>query len=330
MNLGDITKINEKEIGDFNLMTWGFPCTDISKAGNMVGFKDSNGNNTRSGLYYDGMRILKEKLPNISIIENVSTLLSKKFKDEFETILRDLESVGYNNYFKILCAKDYEIPQSRERVFIVSIRRDVDNGKFKFPEKQELYLMAQDFLEDNVDESYYLSIDSIENNHLLKIGRYLKEEMDDSIPISQATIRGYITCELGGIADLSYPKSKTRRGRVQGKGFICPTLTATQQGLVVIESKERIRGLTTKERMRLMGFEDKDYYKAIKAGVTDNQISKQAGNSIVTTIPYYIFKELYKVLPEVMNDVKMMSLFSGIGAFEKGLERLCKELNEVN
>lgn len=82
--------------------------------------------------------------------------------------------------------------------------------------------------------------------------------------------------------------------------------------------------------MRLMGFEDKDYYKAIKAGVTDNQISKQAGNSIVTTIPYYIFKELYKVLPEVMNDVKMMSLFSGIGAFEKGLERLCKELNEVN
>lgn len=198
LNLGDITKINEKEIGNFNLMTWGFPCTDISKAGNMVGFKDSNGNNTRSGLYYDGMRILKEKLPNISIIENVSTLLSKKFKNEFETILRDLESAGYNNYFKILCAKDYEIPQSRERVFIVSIRRDVDNGKFKFPEKQELYFMAQDFLEDKVDESYYLSIDSIENNHLLKIGRYLKEEMDDSIPISQATIRGYITCELGG------------------------------------------------------------------------------------------------------------------------------------
>jgi DNA (cytosine-5)-methyltransferase 1 len=294
----------------------------------MIGFKDLMGNNTRSGLYYDGMRILKANKPCISIIENVGNLLSKKFINEFNTILNDLEAAGYNTYYKILCSKDYDIPQSRERVFIVSIRKDIDNGEFKFPVKQELYCIAQDFLEDNADESYYISADVILNNNLLKIGRYLKEEIDDTIPISQATKKGYINCDLGGIADLSYPMSKTRRGRVQGKGCICPTLTASQQGLVVIESKDRIRFMTAKERMRLMGFDDKDYYKAKKAGVTDIQISKQAGNSIVTTIPYYIFKELHKVLPEVMNEVKMLSLFSGIGAFEKGLDRLFMNLNK--
>jgi site-specific DNA-cytosine methylase len=97
--------------------------------------------------------------------------------------------------------------------------------------------------------------------------------------------------------------------------------------LVVIESSNRIRELTAKERFRIMGFDDSDYESVKNVGVTDNKISKQAGNSIVTTIPYYIFKELYKALPNVMNDAKMVSLFSGIGAFEKGITRLQKEIN---
>lgn len=71
-----------------------------------------------------------------------------------------------------------------------------------------------------------------------------------------------------------------------------------------------------------MGFDDGDYENAKNCGVTDNQLYKQSGNSIVTTLPYYIFKELHNVLPEIMNNVKMLSLFSGIGAFEKGLDRL--------
>jgi site-specific DNA-cytosine methylase len=225
------------------------------------------------------------------------------------------------------CVQKTTIFHNQERVFIVSIRKDIDNGKFKFPNERELYCTAQDFLENVVDDSYYLSKEDILNNPLLKMGKYLKEEDDDTVPISQATIKGYINCMLGGIADISYPKSKTRRGRVQGGGSLCPTLTATQQGLVVIESEDRIRSMTSKERLRLMGFSDNDYEKAKAAGVTDKQISKQAGNSIVTTIPYYIFKELHKALPEVMNDVKILSLFSGIGAFEQGITRLQKEIN---
>jgi DNA (cytosine-5)-methyltransferase 1 len=327
LNLGDVSKVSTKDISNFNIMTWGFPCVNISKAGNLKGFQDEEGNITKSGLYYEGMRILKDKNPYISIIENVANLLANRFEDEFNTILDDLDKAGYNTYCKVLCAKNYDIPQSRERVFIVSIRKDIDNGKFEFPVEQELYCTVQDFLEENVSNEYYMTQEQIDNNQLLKLGKYLKTEMDDSVPISQATTKGYINCKLGGIADLSYPTSKTRRGRVQGDGDLCPTLTATKQGLVVIESSTRIRELTAKERLRLMGFDDKDYELAKESGVTDNKISKQAGNSIVTTIPYYIFKELYRALPNIMDDVKMLSLFSGIGSFEKGINRLQKEIN---
>lgn len=97
-NLGDITKVNAKDLQDFDLMTWGFPCTDISICGKQKGLIDNQGNQTRSGLYYEGLRILKEKKPKVSIIENVKALTSKKFKREFEMILSDLEKIGYNQH----------------------------------------------------------------------------------------------------------------------------------------------------------------------------------------------------------------------------------------
>lgn len=104
LNLGDIRNIKEKELPDFNLMTWGFPCQDISIAGRMKGIQKDT---TRSGLYYEGYRILREKLPEVSIIENVKNLTSKRFKNEFEMILNDIKKLEYNNYWQILNAKDY-------------------------------------------------------------------------------------------------------------------------------------------------------------------------------------------------------------------------------
>lgn len=152
-NYGDITKIDEKTLPDFDLMTWGFPCQDISIAGKQAGIHEG----TRSGLYYDGLRILKEKKPKYSLIENVKALTSKKFKDTFESILMDLECAGYNNYWKVLDAKDYGIPQHRERVFIVSIRKDICGCEYTFPEPEELRIKLKDLLEDDVEEKYYLS-----------------------------------------------------------------------------------------------------------------------------------------------------------------------------
>lgn len=131
---------------------------------------------------------------------------------------------------------------------------------------------------------------------------------------------------------MSYPNSKTRRGRVQDNGETCPTITAESNGLCKIKSAEtateyRIRKLTPKECWRLMGFDDEDFEKAQSAGISSTQLYKQAGNSIVVDVLYYIFKELYIAMPYLFDDLKVLSLFSGIGAFESALDRIFEDIN---
>lgn len=426
-------------------MTWGFPCTDISVAGNQKGFLDENGEKTRSGMYYEGIRILKYKKPKFSIIENVKNLTSKRFKKEFDTVLSDLNEAGYNSYYKVLNAKNYGVPQNRERVFIISIRKDLDNGKFKFPEPFDNGVRLKDILEYVVDEKFYVpeektqrllgninnktfsdvdanAVQQIGNiseckgnwknpqvgriyspngcsptlntcsggSHEPKIIQGIDKSYNDTkriqfancitaredrgisnrksegtavlecigninpsgkgmngnvfdadglaptvttnkgegskIAIRQATKKGYIECELGGDADLSYPKSKTRRGRVQEDDNICPTLTATETGVCRIESPIRIRKLTPRECFRLMGFSDEAFDAAEKA-CSNSQLYKQSGNSIVVDVLYYILVELYKAMPYLFDDLKLGSFFSGIGAFEASLDRLYESIN---
>lgn len=157
MNLGDITKIDEKALPkDIDLITYGFPCQDISIAGKRKGLFENDGTQTRSGLFFDAWRIINATKPRVAIAENVKNLTGKKFKEQFEIVLDFLEMAGYNNYWKVLNAKDYGIPQNRERVFIVSIRKDIDDGNFKFPEGVQLELKLKDMLENIVDDSYFL------------------------------------------------------------------------------------------------------------------------------------------------------------------------------
>jgi DNA-methyltransferase (dcm) len=133
LNLWDITKVKVDELPKCDLITYGFPCQDISVAGKQRGFKDTNGNLTRSGLFFYAAAIIGHCQPKVAIAENVKALTGKKFTNEFRTVLSTLDEIGYNNYWKVLNAKDYGIPQNRERVFIVSVRKDVDNGVFEFP-----------------------------------------------------------------------------------------------------------------------------------------------------------------------------------------------------
>lgn len=157
MNLGDITKIDEKALPkDIDLITYGFPCQDISNAGHMKGLFNEDGTTTRSGLFFDALRIIGEAQPRVAIAENVKNLTSKRFAEQFRIVLNSLEQAGYNNYWQVLNAKDYGIPQNRERVFIVSIRKDIDTGFFRFPEGFPLELRLKDMLEEVVDENYYL------------------------------------------------------------------------------------------------------------------------------------------------------------------------------
>lgn len=125
--------IDTSKLHDIDLITYGFPCQDISQAGKQKGFTDTDGNLTRSGLFFEALRIIKDLKPAYAIAENVKALTSKKFEREFEIVRSSLNEAGYNNYTKVLNASDFGIPQNRERVFIVSIRKDIDDYSFNFP-----------------------------------------------------------------------------------------------------------------------------------------------------------------------------------------------------
>lgn len=149
---GDISKLNIKELDDFDLFTYSFPCQDLSVAGKMKGLERGK---TRSGLLYECEKIIENKRPKYLLLENVKNLVSKKFKNQFDEWLKYLESLGYTNYWKVLNAKDYSIPQNRERVFVVSILNNDVN--YEFPKEQELRIRLKDLLEEHVDDKYYLS-----------------------------------------------------------------------------------------------------------------------------------------------------------------------------
>lgn len=156
-NLGDISKLEHLDYADF--WTYSFPCTDISVAGKQEGIKQGQ---TRSGLLYEVQRLLERAnkmlaLPKYLMLENVKNLVGKKFKSQFDEWVAWLDELGYNTYWKVLNAKDYGVPQNRERVFAISIRKDIDDGKFEFPQPFDNGVRLKDVLEDNVDEKYYLT-----------------------------------------------------------------------------------------------------------------------------------------------------------------------------
>lgn len=156
-NYGDISKIDPKDLPDFDLFTYSFPCTNLSMAGKQEGFEKGSG--TSSSLLWECERIIEAKRPKYLLMENVKALTFKKNKRGYKKWLDILTSLGYTNYSKVLNAKDYGVPQNRERVFCISILDD-DQG-FEFPDKQVLETRLKDVLENNVDEKYYLSNDRV-------------------------------------------------------------------------------------------------------------------------------------------------------------------------
>ena len=236
MNLGDITKINEKELPkDIDLITYGYPCQDISLAGKQKGLFNEDGSKTRSGLFFDALRIIEEIQPRVAIAENVKNLVGKKFKPQFDIILDSLDKAGYNNYWQVLNAKDYGIPQNRERVFIVSIRKDIDNGCFKFPEGFELKLRLKDMLDDEVDEKYYLSkeqIDRINNSNFMQEKKRLQEkDYVDTLLARDYKDPKCVAVEpkrIGGLFDTG--TSKHQAGSIWDKECISPTIDTMQGG----------------------------------------------------------------------------------------------------
>ena len=162
LNLWDVCKVDPSKLHDIDLLTYGFPCQDISIAGRQKGMLDEWGNLTRSGLFFEALRIIKGCRPRIAIAENVKNLMSESFREQYHIVQESLGEAGYTNYVEVLNAKNYGVPQNRERVFIVSIRKDIDMG-FEFPEPVPLEKCLADLLEDEVAEKYYLSDDVIKS-----------------------------------------------------------------------------------------------------------------------------------------------------------------------
>ena len=366
LNPRDVRAVTAETVRDrqVDLITYGFPCQDISIAGKQQGFVNNDGESTRSGLFFEALRVIKELQPRYAIAENVKALTSQKFKNEFATVLSSLEEAGYNNYWRVLNAKDYGIPQNRERVFIVSIRRDVDEGDFQFPDKEPLMLRLRDMLEpaESVDEKYYLSteregvrrlIAELESRYslptaarigetpaLCQIGNIAKdpnrEHIQDRIydPLELAPTLNTVgggNLEPKIIIDGLTRDTQKQRARVFNPSGIAASLIATdykeppqisvigqlkggEKGCVVdrdgigyiltaTEYKDplkiaekgacgiRIRKLTPRECWRLMGFMDEEFDSV--HGISNSQLYKQAGNSIVVNVLSALLSQLF-------------------------------------
>lgn len=204
LNLGDITQVDEKKIADFDMICGGSPCQDFSVAGNQKGSKwicndcnheynpltvhysernrcpncgSENLDKTRSSLLVEWLRIVREKKPKWGIYENVKNIVGKKFKETFDMFINELNEYGYNTYYKVLNAKDYGIPQNRERVYLILIQKDLDNGKFEFPKGFDSGKRLKDMLEDEVDEKYYVNNEKAQKliDDLISSGKLDKE-----------------------------------------------------------------------------------------------------------------------------------------------------------
>lgn len=162
-NLGDISKIKVDDIPEHDLFTYSFPCQDISVAGATKGIERGK---TRSGLLYECERIIEHCKPKYLLMENVKNLVGKKFKPQFDEWLKYLENLGYTNYWQVLNAKDYGIPQNRERVFVVSILGE--HKPYNFPKGFKLKKNIKSILEEDVNIKYYLSDETVKKLILKK------------------------------------------------------------------------------------------------------------------------------------------------------------------
>ena len=334
-NFGDITKINKLPYCD--LLTYSFPCQDLSIAGQQKGISKD----TRSGLLLEVERLLlkaKENgtLPKYLLLENVKNLVGKKFIKDFERWLSFLSSLGYYSNWEVLNAKDYGIPQNRERVFVVS---SLENIHYNFPKQVELKSKMKDLLEEKVDDKYYLSekllkcfSDMKNRNGFTRGEKFNPRKLENCNTAFAITTRAgaratdnYII-QLGNLKNTESFGGNPQTGRVYSPDGISPCLNTMQGGGLepkilqkahgfnkggikenivpaltksswqennFLSDNMRIRKLTPLECWRLMGFRDMDYYAAKSVGISDAQLYKQAGNSIVVTVLEAIFRQLF-------------------------------------
>lgn len=374
-NYGDIAKIDWAQVPDFDLFTYSSPCQDFSQAGKQAGGTEGSG--TRSSLLWECRRAILAKKPKYLLMENVAALVSQKFIRLFNAWQLELESYGYRNFAKVLNAKDYGVPQNRERIFMVSVLDE--QARYEFPDPMPLPLRLKDVLEPKVDERYYIPAKTLKTVlKRVKSQRTLIDGMRDGTAAA-LTAKSHVTCctnvvlePLIGAFRGRNPENPSERARSNGRykqlleinenGW-SNTLTGVQKDNVVLEplpihtdqdgnalcisarySKEswekimvgkdykltailvpqnseedqnkqlaaieidghayRIRKLTERECFRLMDVPEEYIDRIQAAGISRSQQYKMAGNSIVVSCMYHIWRKLW-----IDTEIKTLTLF---------------------
>jgi len=257
MVLEDISKLSTNQIPDFDVLTAGFPCQPFSLAGKRLGFQDE-----RAKVFFDIVRILKDKKPRAFMLENVKNLQYHDKGNSLKLIYQELENIGYKVTHKVLNAMEYgNIPQNRERIYIVGFLDEDSFKKFEFPNKIPLTKTIYDCLEPDVDEKYFY------NN------KPLFEKIKDFITKKDTIYLWRHGC------------------LIENKKKVCPTLTAFHNIPLILTDKG-IRTLTPREYANFQGF-PQDYKFP---DVSDYVIYKQLGNSVVVPVVERIAKQIYKAL----------------------------------
>ena len=317
-------EIKDKDKYEY-IMTYSYPCTDISIAGKKEGMERNSG--TRSSLLWEVERLLKEcgdNKPQILLMENVRECHNGKNAPLFFEWTSFLRSIGYKNFYTDMDAKNYGIPQTRKRCFMLSILDE--NAYYEFPQACGLNYSVKEFLEDKVDKKYYVK----EETALPLIKKMEKEcpsatIIDDTYGFDNSEVRFFpnvcptlraakanlkcIVAMRGRNSDSlnQTPGTSTEQRLEKNKTNCCNTITTVQKDNLIFENKQ-LRNLTPKEVWRLFGFEDKDVEKASEF-VPDTQLYKQGGNCIVVNCLVAILGQLFKGKESVYREIAKKPLF---------------------
>ncbi len=262
-NKGDVSKIDLKTLPkDIDLLTHGSPCQDISKGGKEKGLEKGSG--TRSSLIWNSVDIIREIRPRVVIFENVENILSVKHSKNFDLYLETMGNMGYNNTFKVLNARDFGVPQHRRRLICVSMLDDSYLFPYHTPNMVQLNTILGEYSEKCV----------------------IKREMKPLTPKGTNGIYAIGQTSVNG----------SQGGKVYSVDGVFPTFCAGTHGYAsgYILDNEVVRRVTGLEAFKLMGFSEIDYNKCVNIGISETQIYKQAGNSIVVPMLKYVLESLYK------------------------------------
>lgn len=274
----DIREVQSSEIPDFQVMLAGFPCQAFSVAGYRKGFDDEKGRGT---LFFELVRIFKEKKPEIIFLENVKNLVSHDNGNTFQVILSELQNEGYNVKFQVLNAMEYgNIPQNRERIYIVAFKNKDHYKNFEFPLPVKLETKISDVIdfENKVDDRYYYTKGKYKGDIYEKLEEAMKDDNHDVYQWRRMYVR-------------------------KNKSGVVPTLTANQgeggHNVCLIKTKNGIRKMTPHECFNAQGF-PKDFN--LPENMSDAKLYKQAGNSVCVSVIERIAEKIKEAINESSNE----------------------------